>query len=469
MSTAVVVGSGPNGLAAAVVLAEHGLDVTVLEAADEIGGGTRTSELTVPGVLHDHCSAVHPMGVASPAFRAMRLDEHGLEWCWPEVDLAHPVDGGRAGVLRRDLAATADSLGADGPRWRRLFGPITDGFDALNEDVLRSILHVPAHPIRLASFGTRALLPATAVARRWHTEEARGLFAGAAAHAFRPLTSVASASVGMALLGSAHAVGWPVARGGTAAINRALASKITSHGGKITTGVRVSSLAEVGGADVVLLDVSPRAAAEIVGDRLPARIRRAYERYRYGPASFKVDLAVQGGIPWTNESVRAAGTVHIGGRLEEIAAAEADVSRGRMPERPFVLLAQQYLADPSRSAGDIHPIWAYAHVPHGYDGDATEAVLAQIERFAPGTRDRIVAMATRSPAEFAAYNPNFVGGDIACGENDLRQILLRPRIAIDPYRTGVPGVYLCSAATPPGAGIHGMSGWNAAHAALRRL
>jgi phytoene dehydrogenase-like protein len=463
VTSATVVGSGPNGLAGAVALARAGLQVTVLEARDEIGGGTRTSELTIPGVLHDHCSAVHPFGVASPFLRDL-----DVEWRWPEIDLAHALDQGRAAVLHRSLDETATGLGADGARWRRLFGPLADGFDALLADVLAPIGHVPRHPVGLARFGVRALAPATVLARRFRGEQAQALFGGMAAHAFRPLTSPASASFGMMLGASAHRYGWPVPRGGSRAITDALAAELRARGGRIETGRLVRSLREVA-ADVVLLDVGPTAAAAIAGDRLPARVRRAYRRYRYGPAAFKLDLAVQGGVPWTNEACRRAGTVHVAGRLAEIVAAEADVCAGRMPGRPVILVAQQYLADPSRSAGDVHPVWAYAHVPHGYAGDASGAILAQLERFAPGLRDRIVGQSVRTPAQFAEYNPNFVGGDISCGSNDPVQLLLRPRPALDPYATGIEGVYLCSAATPPGAGVHGMCGANAAASALRHL
>ncbi|MCW2597567.1 MAG: putative dehydrogenase [Jatrophihabitans sp.] len=469
MTDAIVVGSGPNGLAGAVVLARAGLRVTVLEAVDEIGGGTRTSELTVPGVLHDHCSAVHPLGVGSPFLRTLDLARHGLEWCWPEIDLAHPLDRGRAAVLVRSVPATAAGLGRDGPAWEKLFGPFAAGFDALAEDILQPVVHLPKHPMLLARFGLAALAPASLLARRWESDEARALFGGMAAHAFRPLTSPTSASVGLALGASAHRFGWPVAKGGSRAITDALAAELTSLGGRIETGHRVTSLREVEAADVVLLDLSPTAVAELAGDRLPQRVRRAYRRYRYGPAAFKLDLAVAGGVPWTNDACRRAGTVHVGGTIEQITAAERDVAAGRMPPRPFVLVAQQYLADPSRSAGDVHPIWAYAHVPHAYPGDATEAILGQLERFAPGVRDRIVGQAVRTPAQTEAYNANFIGGDISTGANDPRQLLLRPRAAIDPYRTGIPGVYLCSAATPPGGGVHGMNGSNAAHSALKWL
>ena len=469
MTEAVVVGSGPNGLAGAVALARAGLRVTVLEARPTIGGGTRTEELTVPGVLHDVCSAFHPLGVGSPFLQSLDLGRHGLEWCYPEVQLAHPLDGGRAGVLMRSVEETAAGLGADGARWRQSFAHLTDHFDDIRDDLLRPIVHRPPHPLLLARFGLPALAAASRVVDRWQGDEARALFGGMAAHAFRPLTSPMSASVGLALALSGHRYGWPVARGGSRSITDALAAELTGLGGHIETGRRVGDLREVDDADIVLLDLSPRGVLEIAGDQLPPRIARAYRRYRYGPAAFKVDLAIEGGVPWTNPDCRRAGTVHLGGTFEQVAAAERDAAGGRMPARPFVLVGQQYLADPSRSVGDVHPIWMYAHVPNGYSGDATEAVLAQLERFAPGARERIVAIATRSPLEYQAYNPNFVGGDISTGGNGPVQLLFRPRLALDPYRTGIPGVYLCSAATPPGGGVHGMCGANAAAAALRRL
>jgi phytoene dehydrogenase-like protein len=469
VTTAIVVGAGPNGLAGAVTLARAGLEVTVLEAADEIGGGTRSSELTVPGVLHDHCSAVHPMGLGSPFLRSLDLASHGVRWAWPQVDLAHPVESGDAAVMLRSIDETADRLGVDGPAWLRLFGPLAAGFDALAEDVLRPLAHPPRHPVRLARFGIEALRPATVVARRWRTDQARALFAGVAAHAFHPLTRPLSSAVGLMMVAAGHRHGWPVAVGGSRTVTDALAAMVTASGGRIETGVRVHSFDELPPADVVLLDLTPVGAAGVLGDRLPPRIGRAYRRFRHAPGAFKVDLAVAGGVPWTDEACRRAGTVHVGGALPEIVAAERDVSRGRMPERPFVLVGQQYLADPARSAGDVHPIWAYAHVPHGHPGDVTDQVLDQIERFAPGLRERIVARSVRSTADLAAYNANYVGGDIITGANTVRQVAMRPRIALDPYRTGVPGVFLCSAATPPGAGVHGMCGHNAARSALRYL
>lgn len=469
MTRAVVVGSGPNGLSAAVALAREGVAVTVVEAEPTVGGGTRTEELTVPGVLHDVCSAVHPFGVASPFLSSLPLHEHGLEWRHPEVDLAHPLDGGRCGVMLRSLEATAEGLGVDGRAWARTFGRVGRGFDALAEDLLRPILHVPRHPVRLVDFGLKALQPATVLARRWRTDEARGLFAGVAAHAIHPLEAPTTAAIGLMLVGSGHHVGWPVAAGGSRAISDALVGLLRALGGTVETGRRVTSLAELGDPDVTVLDLSPRGVLDVAGDALPARVRRAYRRFRYGPGSFKVDLAVEGGVPWTAEAARRAGTVHVGGTIEEVAAAERAVHHGRLHERPFVLVAQQHLADPSRSAGDVHPVWAYCHVPSGYDGDATEAVLAQIERFAPGLRDRIVGLHVAGPAAIEAHNANYVGGNISTGANDPWQVLMRPRLAVDPYATGIPGVFVCSAATPPGGGVHGMGGAGAARSALRHL
>lgn len=469
MSTAIVVGSGPNGLACAAALAREGVEVTVLEAEETIGGGTRSGELTLSGLVHDHCSAVHPMAVGSPFLRSLGLERHGLEWRWPEVDLAHPLDDGSAGVMLRSLDETVRGLGGDGRAWRRAFGPPSRTFEALNEDLLRPVLHLPRHPLRLARFGLAAGMPATVLARAWRTPQAKALFGGVAAHALSPLGQPLSSAVGAALICACHAFGWAVARGGSRSITDALAAVLLEHGGRIETGVRVDSLSELRPVDAVVLDLAPSAVADLADDRLPRRVERAYRRYRHGPAAFKVDLAVEGGVPWANEACRRAGTVHAAGSFEEIVAAERDVNRGRMPERPVVLIAQQYLADPDRSSGDVHPVWTYAHVPHGYPGDAEPALLDQVERFAPGLRERIVASSVRSPAELAAANANYVGGDIITGANTPTQVLIRPRLALDPYSTGIPGVFVCSAATPPGAGVHGMCGYNAAQSALRHL
>jgi len=469
MTSAIVVGAGPNGLAAAVALAREGVEVTVLEAASTVGGGTRSAELTVPGVIHDVCSAVHPFGAASPFLRSVDLQRHGLRWRWPEIELAHPLDGGRAAVLVRSLEETAEGLGGDGPAWRRVFGPLVERFDDVMAEVLQPLAHVPRHPLTLARFGWRALLPASVLARRWGHDEARALFAGVAAHAIHPLSRPTTGAAGMLLTAAGHAVGWPVAEGGSQAIADAMAGLLQELGGRIDTGVLVESLDELPPADITMLDLAPLAVVRLAGDRLPERVQRSYLRWRHGPAAFKVDLAVEGGLPWVNEACRRAGTVHVGGTFEEIALAEREVYTGRMPAHPFVLVAQQYLADPSRSQGDTHPVWAYAHVPRGFDGDATEAILDQIERFAPGTRPRVLGTHVTGPAALEAYNPNYVGGDIATGANDPRQMVIRPRLARDPYATGIPGVYLCSAATPPGAGVHGMCGANAARTALGAL
>ncbi|MFW0783674.1 NAD(P)/FAD-dependent oxidoreductase [Gordonia sp. CPCC 206044] len=467
--TAVVVGAGPNGLAAALHLARNGVDVQVLEAADTVGGGARSGELTVPGVVHDHCSAFHPLGVGSPFWRAVDLESYGLRWRWPEIDCAHPLDNGDVGVLFQSLDATASGLGADERRWRLALGDLAAGFDDLGDDLLRPIMNVPRHPLRLAAFGPRALLPAGAVARFFRTEPARALFGGVAAHAFNRLDRPLTASLGLMILASGHRFGWPVAEGGSGAITAAAAAALGAAGGKIETGVRVGSRSQIPDADVVLLDLSVAQVLSLYGDLMPGRIRRSYRRFRTGAAAFKVDFAIDGDIPWRNPECSRAGTVHLGGTFAEIAATEKQRAAGVMAERPFVLVGQQYLADPTRSNGTINPIWAYAHVPGGYSGDATEVVTAQIERFAPGFRERIVAVRSTGTEQLHAHNPNYLGGDIIGGANDGLQLLLRPRFAVDPYATGVDGVFVCSQSTPPGAGIHGLCGYHAASSALRSL
>ncbi|MCH6470037.1 phytoene desaturase family protein [Sinomonas terrae] len=473
MTTAVVVGSGPNGLAAAVRLAEAGVVVRVLEAEPTIGGGTRsTTELALAGegrLVVDQCSAFHPMGIASPYLASLGLERYGLRWRWPEIQLAHPLDGGRAAAVWRDAAQSARALGRDGRAWDATVGAVARGFGRLVEDILRPVQHIPRHPLLLARFGALAALPATALAKVWRGDAARALFAGVAAHAFADLRLPFTSSVGLVLTAAAQSVGWPVAEGGSQAIADALAARLRELGGTIETGERVRRAEDAGAPDLLLLCVAPTAAATILAGRLPAAVARSYGRYRYGPAAFKVDYVVEGGVPWAAEEARRAGTVHVGGTIEEIAAAEAETVRGRMPARPFVLVGQQYLADPSRSAGNLHPVWAYAHVPNGYPGDATEAVTAQIERFAPGFRDCVRSVSARSVAATEAHNANYVGGDISAGANSGLQLVFRPRVAADPYSTGVPGVFLCSAATPPGGGVHGMAGFLAAERALASL
>jgi phytoene dehydrogenase-like protein len=474
MTSAVVVGSGPNGLAAAVRLAQAGISVTVLESGDRPGGGTRTTEYGHPGVLHDDCSAFHPTGVVSPFLKSLPLQDFGLEWLWPELDLVHPLDDGRAGVVSRDMDRTVASLGRDGERWRRLFEPMVRNIDNLIGEVFQPALHLPRHPLALTKFGVNALMPATLTVRRWKDDPARALYMGVAAHVFGKLTTPLSGSVGLMLTAVGHAAGWPVAKGGSQAIAASLVGLLESLGGSVKTGVTVDSLDQLrdvtgGEPDVVMLDTAPEGVLGIVGEKLPPRVRRALTRYTYGPATYKVDFAIRGDIPWTNEDARRGGTIHIGGTAEQIVDIEAATARGEMPAQPFMLVGQQYLADPSRSADGLNPIWSYAHVPHGYPGDATEAVIGQIERFAPGFRDTIVETHVRNVPQMTAYNANYVGGDIGAGANTFRQIAFRPRVAPNPYVLGVKGVYLCSAATPPGPGVHGMGGFNAAEAALSRL
>ncbi len=469
MHDAIVVGSGPNGLAAAIALARAGRSVLVLEGRDTIGGGLRSEALTLPGFVHDTCSAIHPLGVASPFFRGVPLAEHGVEWIDPPAPLAHPLDDGTAVVLERSLEETAGGLdGRDGDAWRRLLGPFVASADRLVEGILAPPLP-PRHPVVMTRFGLKAIRSASSLARSaFAGQRARALFAGNAAHAMLPLDAAASASFGLVLATLGHAVGWPLPRGGSQTIADGLASYLRSLGGEIETGRPVESLDELVGAKTVMLDVTPRQLLALTRERLPVRYRRALERYRYGPGVVKVDYALSGPVPWRAPECARAATVHLGGTLDEIAAAELDVSRGRHPERPYVLVAQQSLFDSRRAPDGSHTLWAYTHVPNGSGEDVTDRIEAQLERFAPGFTDLVLDRSVLGPAALEARNPNYVGGDINGGSAELRQLFARPVARPVPYRTPIDGVYLCSSSTPPGGGVHGMCGANAARAALRR-
>jgi phytoene dehydrogenase-like protein len=467
VADAVVVGAGPNGLAAAIELARSGRSVHVIERATEVGGGTRTAELTLPGFRHDVCSAVHPLAVASPFLAALPLSEHGLELIDPPTPAAHPFDDGTAAVLHRSIERTAEELGRDARAYRRLVGPLVRDWGLLAEFLLAPP-RVPRSPLLAARFGAPALAPAELFARaRFRTPAARALLAGMSAHAMRPLGAAGTTAFGLVLLTLGHACGWPVARGGSAAITAAMRSYLESLGGTVELDREVVSLAELPPARAVLFDVTPRQLLAICGDALPPRYRRALGRYRYGPGVFKVDYALTDAVPWSAPACRAAGTVHLGGTLEEIAAGERTVARGGHPERPYVLVAQPSLADATRAPQGRHTLWAYCHVPNGSRVDMAEAIERQIERFAPGFRERVLARATRGPAQLEAENPNYVGGDINGGLASLRQVLARPTLSANPYATPNPRLFLCSSSTPPGGGVHGMCGYHAARAALR--
>ena len=466
---AVVVGAGPNGLAAAITLAQAGRSVLVREASATIGGGTRSAELTLPGFVHDICSAIHPLGMGSPFLKTLPLAEYGLQWIQPDLPLAHPLDDGSAVALAQSLDETAASIGRDGRAWKRLVGPVAADWERLAPIILGP-LPAPGHALTLTSFGLRALWPARRLAQTVFREpRARALFAGLSAHAMIPLDDVLTASFGIVLGILAHAVGWPLPRGGAQAIPNALAAHLRHLGGEIETGCEVKALAELPPSRAILLDIAPKAFLRLAGDRLPPGYRRQLEGYRYGPGVFKTDYALSGPVPWRAEEARRAGTVHLGGTLPEIVASERAVARGQHPDAPYVLISQQSLFDPSRAPAGCHTLWAYCHVPNGSTIDRTTAIETQIERFAPGFRDLILARHTHNTAEMEAYNPNYVGGDINNGVQDLRQLWTRPTLQRNPYTTPLPGVFLCSSATPPGGGVHGMCGYHAAQAALRWL
>lgn len=470
---AVVIGSGPNGLAAAIELARSGASVRVLEAEDEIGGGTRSAALTLPGFVHDVCSAVHPMGILSPFFRRLPLEEHGLSWLRPAASVAHPLPDGDAVLLYRSLERTAAGLGRDGPAYTRLVGPLLGSSDesghALLADVLAP-LRIPDHPIQMLRFGLRAVFSANRLARLCFREErARALLAGCAAHSVLPLSQPLTAAMGVLFAITGHLEDWPVAKGGSRAIAQALGSYLTSLGGRIETGRRITRLDELPESRVVLFDTSPDQLSAIAGEALPPGYRRRLGRYRYGPGVFKLDWALDGPIPWRDPACLEASTVHVGGTLEEIYASERDMFRGRHSDRPYLIVCQQSQFDPSRAPEGQHVGYAYCHVPHGSAVDRTDAIESQIERFAPGFRDRILARHAMSAADFERYNPNYRGGAITGGVADAFQLFNRPVTRLDPYSTPNPRLFICSAATPPGGGVHGQCGYWAARSALARL
>jgi phytoene dehydrogenase-like protein len=467
---AVVVGSGPNGLAAAIRLAQEKLAVLVLEAGDVIGGGVRSAELTLPGFLHDVCSAIHPLGLGSPFFRQLPLEKHGLHWVHPQFPLAHPLDGGKAVALMRSVEDTARELGADRTAYEKLMSPLVLQWQDLAPEFLQPLVHFPRHPLLLGRFGLRAMRSADGLARSWFGEaSARALLAGLAGHSFLPLEQIPSAAFALVLGTLGHAVGWPLPRGGSQQIANALAAHLRSLGGEIATHSPVRNIDELPLARAVLLDVTPRQLLKLAGHKLPEHYKRRLEVYRYGPGVFKMDYALSAPIPWISQDCSRAGTVHVGGTLEEIAAGEREVCEGRHPERPFILLAQPTLFDPTRAPQGKHIAWAYCHVPNGSSFDMTERIERQIERFAPGFRDCVLARHAMSCADMERRNANLVGGDINGGAANLGQLLARPTFGPTPYRTAAPGIYLCSSSTPPGGGVHGMCGFHAAETVIRDL
>lgn len=466
---AIIVGAGPNGLAAAITLAKAGCRVLVLEAKATVGGGMRTAALTLPGFQHDICSAIHPLGLGSPFFRALPLADFGLTWLQPPIPVAHPLDNGTAVALHRSFDDTAASIGVDGRAWRRLFEPVAATWETL-APLLLGPFPVPRAPIALAQLGVRAIWPAVGLANWLFQEErAKALFAGLAAHAILPLEQPLTAAFGLMLGALGHVVGWPLPRGGSQQIADALAGYLRSLGGEIVVNHPVQTLAELPTAQAILLDVTPRQLIQIAGERLPTGYRRQLEKYRYGAGVFKIDYALSGPVPWRAPECHQAGTVHLGGMMAEVAASERAIGHGQHPERPYVLVAQQSLFDETRAPTGQQTLWAYCHVPNGSTVDMTARIENQLERFAPGFRDLILARHVHNTADFQRYNANYIGGDINGGVQDLTQFWTRPTLRLNPYTTPVKGLYLCSASTPPGGGVHGMCGYHAAQAALRRM
>lgn len=463
---AIVVGSGPNGLAAAITLQQAGLSVLLLEGKETIGGGMRSAELTLTHFIHDVCSAIHPLAIGSPFFKTLPLAEHGLEWIQPTLAAAHPFDDGRAAILHQSVEETAAALGEDRAAYLDLMQPVVADWPYIIKDILGP-LHFPAHPVPMARFGLKAITAATHLAKRFYTQAGRGLWGGMAAHAIQPLSNTATSAFALVLLATAHAAGWPLPKGRSAAIATALSSYYTSLGGKIETGVWVRSLAELPTAKAVLLDVTPKQLLAIGGDQFSSLYQWQLQRYRYGMGVFKIDWALDGPIPFTAPECRQAGTVHLGNTFEEIAASEEETAKGGHPDKPFILLAQQSLFDSSRAPEGKQTAWAYCHVPHGSQVDMTSRIERQVERFAPGFQDLVLSRHTMNTVQMESYNPNYVGGDINGGMIDISQLFTRPALRLSPYKTSAKGVYLCSSSTPPGGGVHGMCGYHAAKKALK--
>lgn len=464
----IVVGSGPNGLSAAIVLQEAGLSVVVLEAKDTIGGGLRTAELTLTDFKHDICSAIHPLAATSPFFTSLPLHEHGLHYIYPEISAAHPFDDGSAAVLRGSVEETAAMLGTDQQAYFRLLEPLVKSWPLIAEDVLAP-LHFPKHPLEMAAFGWNALQSASGLAGNFKTEKARGLWAGMAAHSLQPLSNLGTSAFGLVLLAAGHFKGWPVASGGSETIAKALSSYFLSLGGTIETGIHVRSISELGSSKAVLFDLTPKQILRIAGERFSTIYKWQMQRYRYGMGVFKIDWALDDAIPFLAAECRKSGTIHLGNTLEEISATEKLTSLGKHPEKPFVLLAQQSLFDHSRAPEGKHTAWAYCHVPNGSRVDMTNAIEKQVERFAPGFRDLILGRHTMNTEQMEAYNPNYIGGDINGGSIDISQLFSRPALRFPAYRTSDKGIYICSSSSPPGGGVHGMCGYHAAKQVLKDI
>ncbi|MDX1671450.1 MAG: NAD(P)/FAD-dependent oxidoreductase [Balneolaceae bacterium] len=469
MYDAIIVGSGPNGLGAAIELARNGVSVKVYEAEDSIGGGTRTDQLTLPGFHHDICSAIHPLAAGSPFLSELPLEDHGLEWIQPEYPLAHPLDDAPAVLLRRSLEKTAHDLEEDEAAYRKLFEPLTSHWNQLAPQLLAPFTLLPRNPIRMARFGLKALQSAKRLATNEFTgRKARALFAGLAAHSILPLDAAATSAIGLVLGSAGHALGWPLPRGGSHAITRSMASYLRSIGGEIETGTRITSLRQLPGFKALLFDLTPRQVLQIAGTVVPESFARKLDRFEYGAGVFKVDMALDGPIPWRDPNCGKAGTVHLGGTLEEIMDSENTLKTGKHAERPYVLVAQQSLFDPGRAPEGKHTVWAYCHVPNGSMKDMTSAIENQIERFAPGFKDLILERHVMNTADLQNYNANYIGGDINGGKQDLGQLFTRPAGLFDPYHIPDTSLYICSSSTPPGGGVHGMCGFHAARSALKR-